>query len=526
MPTDCVSYQNSGFFSDLIVDYLNQKDGLKHLYNRFPTIDNFEAQFEEKLSNFDNAKRLVLVASIKNQYQNFDISEKTENNIALLSDQNTFTITTGHQLNLFTGPLYFLYKIVSVINLCNELQSKFPSKNFIPIYWMATEDHDFEEINYFNFNDKKIVWNSNQTGAVGRFSTDDLDQVLKVFETELGIGKNADYLKNLFINSYLEHENLAKATRFLANELFGTYGLVIVDGDDKDLKREFIPYINDELIKQSSNAKVQESIAILEGYKIQVNPREINLFFVENESRERIVFEDEKYKINNTSTIFTADEILAALQTSPEKFSPNVILRPLYQEVILPNLCYVGGGGEIAYWLELKAMFDYHQVAFPILLVRNSAVIVSKKQLEKAASLQLSWQDLFKKSQYLINDKIKEISQIPIDLEIQKTALRRQFTDLYELASQTDKSFLGAVKAQETKQIKGLENLEKRLLKAQKRKYSDHIETILKLKKELFPNDGLQERIANFSAFYSHDLIDNLILNLKPLQADFTIIKQ
>ena len=252
MPNDCVSYQESGFFSDLIIDYLNQKENLKPLYNRFPSLENFENQILEKSKNFDKNKRKTLVANLEQQYVGINKSELTLKNIKSLLDNNTFTITTGHQLNLFTGPIYFLYKIVTVINLCKDLKSKYPSNNFVPVYWMATEDHDFEEINFFNYNDKKIIWNSNQTGAVGRYSTSGLEQVFKVIETELGIGKDAEYLKKIFQKSYLENDNLANATRFLANELFGKYGLVIIDGDNKELKREFIPYIENELIDQQS----------------------------------------------------------------------------------------------------------------------------------------------------------------------------------------------------------------------------------------------------------------------------------
>ena len=115
MPNDCITYQNSGYFSKLIVDYLDQKSELKSLYNRFPTLENFRLQIEEKSKNFPIENREILANALLNQYQKFEISEATSTNIELLKKSNTYTITTGHQLNLFTGPLYFLYKIISVI---------------------------------------------------------------------------------------------------------------------------------------------------------------------------------------------------------------------------------------------------------------------------------------------------------------------------------------------------------------------------------------------------------------------------
>jgi len=524
---DCISYQKSGFFSKLIVDYLDENENLKSLYHRSPKIENFKLQIEEKKRNFPKENRAILVSSLENQYQKPETSEATRSNIQLLKDENTFTITTGHQLNLFTGPLYFLYKIVSVINLCKKLKKEYPENNFVPIYWMATEDHDFEEINHFNFKGKKISWKKDSSGPVGRLSTEGLESVFELFEKELGTGNNAAYLKNLFEKSYLEHTSLADATRYLANELFKEYGLVIIDGDRSDLKKIFAPYVKKELLEQTSFNQVNETNEVLKAYNIQVNPREINLFYIENNLRERILFENNEYKINNTELRFSEEALLSILENSPEKFSPNVILRPLYQEVILPNLCYIGGGGEIAYWLELQSNFEANKITFPILLLRNSVVLASQKQLDKVKNLHLNWNDLFTNQQELVNKKTTEYSNLSIDFSAQKEFLKQQFVALYEVASQTDKSFIGAVKAQEVKQIKGLENLEKRLLKAEKRIHIDTLERILQLQNELFPNQSLQERKSNFSEFYlaiGNELIAKLIEELDPLKNHFSII--
>ena len=252
MPNDCISYQKSGYFTKLIIDYLDEKPELKTLYNRFPKIENFKNQIDEKAKNYPIENRKVLVESLENQYKEFSITEVVADNIKLLKKHNTFTITTGHQLNLFTGPLYFLYKIIATINLCKELKQEYPEFNFVPIYWMATEDHDFQEINHFNFKNVKIKWNCDSKGPVGRLSTNGLEAVLQVFASELGIGQNATFLKELFENSYLKHDSLADATRFLANELFGNKGLLILDGDNQSLKKLFAPFIKKELLLQTS----------------------------------------------------------------------------------------------------------------------------------------------------------------------------------------------------------------------------------------------------------------------------------
>ena len=530
MPTDCISYQNSGYFSPLMNDYLNQKTEIASLYHHFPTLENFKKQIEEKKINFndnDVLKRQTLVSVLKNQYAELTVSAETLNNIELLNNPDTFTITTGHQLNLFSGPLYFLYKIISTINLTKELKAKYPNNNFVPVYWMATEDHDFEEINYFSFKGKKFRWNKESTGPVGRLSTEGLAEFLEIYALEIGSSTNANTIKKLFEDSYLKHDNLANATRYLANALFGSSGLVIIDADNQDLKRSFIPYIKDELLNQSSFKAVSETIEKMKDYFVQVNPREINLFYIEDNLRERIIFENGIYKVNHTKIEFTETEILALVESNPEKFSPNVIMRPLYQEVILPNLCYIGGGGEIAYWLELKSFFASAKVTFPILLLRNSVLLATEKQNKKADKLNLTWSDLFSKQASLVNRITQKLSDFPIDFTVQKEALKKQFEALLELANHTDKSFLGAVKAQEIKQTKGLETLEKRLLIAQKRKFHDELQRIIDLQNELFPNQSLQERQANFSEFYLENgerLIPQIMSQLKPLEQNFNII--
>ncbi|MCG8522787.1 MAG: bacillithiol biosynthesis cysteine-adding enzyme BshC, partial [Pseudomonadales bacterium] len=244
--------------------------------------------------------------------------------------------------------------------------------------------------------------------------------------------------------------------------------------------------------------------------------------------RERIILQKGKYHVLNTQLDFTPEEILKELEEYPERFSPNVVTRPLYQEVILPNLCYIGGGGELAYWLEFKSYFDELGVTFPMLMLRNSALLIKEKQSDKTEKMGLTVAHLFMKQHSLINKKIRDISNIDVDFSPQKKVLEEQFKQMYELANKTDKSFLGAVKAQEIKQKKGLDKLEKRLLRAQKRKLKDHVTRLTELQNELFPNQSLQERQLNFSEIYlemGEELIPMLLNTLDPFSQNFTIIK-
>jgi bacillithiol biosynthesis cysteine-adding enzyme BshC len=531
MPNDCIPFRDTNYFSSLICDYLDQKSKLQSFYNRFPKLEDFKNQIEEKQHSFSNEHRKVLVQALRKQYKGVVPSDLTSQNIESLDKSTTFTVVTGHQLNLFTGPLYFLYKIISTINLTKDLKERHPEYDIVPIYWMATEDHDFEEINYFNLFGKKIQWNRKDGGAVGVFDTEGLDKVFEIFSSEIGSGKNAEYLKSLFKETYLQHDNLAEATRYLANELFGEYGLVIIDGDDSELKRLFIPFVEKELVDQVAYTKVVPKAEKLEtqGYKVQVNPREINLFYLADGLRERIIEKEDGYFVNETDINWSKSELIKHLYEMPERFSPNVMMRPLYQEVILPNLCYIGGGGELAYWLELKDYFETADIPFPMLLLRNSVLVQTKKQAEKIEKLNVSDTELFLKQHELINRKVRRISNINIDFDPQRKHLKEQFEAMYKLAEQTDVTFNNAVKAQEIKQLKGLDVLEKRLLKAQRRKLSDHVKRLTTLQNELFPNQSLQERNKNFAEFYleyGSDLIPTLMKHLDPLKGEFLVLKK
>ncbi|MCO4821670.1 MAG: bacillithiol biosynthesis cysteine-adding enzyme BshC [Flavobacteriaceae bacterium] len=532
MPTDCIPFKNTNYFSELICDYLEENESLRPFYNRFPKIENFKDQIEDKQKNFSTATRKVLVNRLKHQYQKVDTSDITLENINLLEQPTTFTVTTGHQLNLFTGPLYFLYKIVSAINLAKTLKVEHPEYDFVPVYWMATEDHDFDEINYFNFKGRKVQWTREASGAVGELNTEGLEEVFEVFSSQLGMGTNADAMRELFTNAYLNHTNLADATLYLANTLFKSYGLIIVEANHRDLKQLFSETVKNELLNQTSFKAVSKTItkidALESNYKVQVNPREINLFYLKEGLRERIIYENETYSVVDTDITWSTKAMMDEVNTHPERFSPNVIMRPLYQEIILPNLCYIGGGGELAYWLQLKTYFETVNVTFPMLLLRNSVVIKTEKQSDKLEKLNLSMSDLFLKQDKLINTQTELLSDIKLDFSSQKEFLKQQFENLFELAKQTDKSFLGAVAAQEKKQTKGLKNLEKRLLKAQKRKLSEQLNRIKTLQNELFPGCSLQERNTNFSEFYlayGDQLIPQLVLNLQPLKGEFLILE-
>jgi bacillithiol biosynthesis cysteine-adding enzyme BshC len=485
------------------------------------------AHVQQQKRRFTVQQRLTLKEVLTAQYQH--ISNAPTNQFDSLLSSKTFTITTGHQLNLFTGPLYFLYKIIDVIKIANQWNALQDGNTYVPVYWMASEDHDFEEINHFSVNGQSINWSREQQGSVGRLSTEGLGQVLKVWKQHLGDRPHAEELQNLFAKSYVEHSNLADATRFLVHQLFGNYGLVIVDGDDPQLKQEFIPYIKreceEQLIQKGSETTVEKlNDALQTKIKVQVNPRNINLFYMGELSRKRIEKTATGYLVADTEILFSKQELIEEINSHPNRFSPNALFRPIYQELILPNLVTVVGGSELAYWLQLSEVFATFDLPMPMLKLRSSVLLISDKQKRKLNKLDVSVADLFLPTNELINHQVRKISNIDIDLGQFKAYLDQQFIPLYAIAKQTDSSFLGAVQAQEKKQKKGIDRLEKRLLKAQRKKLVDHVNRLTELQQQLFPMGDLQERRTNFAEFvlkFGDDFIPFLMKHIDPNEKDF-----
>lgn len=528
MISSAITYQQTGYFSKLIIDYLNEEEKLSSFYNLPVKMESFAQLIEQrKLMPID---RNVLVQSLQEQYQGVVISELTNTNILKLSSENTFTVTTGHQLNLFTGPLYFIYKIISAISLAKSLKNNYPEFDFVPVYWMATEDHDFEEINHFNVFGNKITLPKTHEGAVGKMKLTGVQGVLNQLKEILGNRPQTEELINLFVDFYTEQKTFADTTRAFVNHLFGKHGLVIIDGDDTNLKKQMVEEFKVELTHQRNVKIINESTAKLEvlGYKSQITPREINLFYLQENSRERIVFEDGLYRVLNTSISFSEADIITEIETHPGRFSPNVALRPMYQEKILPNLSYIGGGGELAYWFQLKEMFDSNKISFPILILRNSALIVdegSKKRLDKIG---VSVHQLFGDTDLFINQFLKEGAEVVLDLKNEENEIASIFNEMITKAEKIDATLKPMISAELQKTLKTIQNIEGRLIKAEKQKEEVTINQIKNIKEKLFPKGSLQERQDNLILLFllmGFDAIDQLVPQLNPLDQEFKIIE-
>ena len=523
-----IDYKDTGYFSRTLVDYIQQDGKLAPFYQYGPDIDGIKKAVEDRKSNSYN--RAVLVSELSKQYEALEISEKLKQNLSLLSKENTYTITTAHQPNIFTGPLYFVYKILHAIRLAESLQKELPAYNFVPVYYMGSEDADLDELGTININGKAYTWNTKQSGAVGRMKVDKaFIKLIDEIDAQVSVLPFGKELTTKFRKAYNEGKSIQSATLELVNDLFGEYGLIVLIPDNAALKKLFVPVIRKELEEQFSHKIVAETLAELEKhYKVQAGGREINMFYLINDKRERIEVEAGLYEVKNLGLKFTLEEILKELDAHPERFSPNVILRGTLQETILPNIAFIGGGGELAYWLELKKVFQAINVPYPVLIVRNSFLLVENEWSKLTEKTGLPVKELFYTEHELMNRIVALHSNNSVKLNGELGKLEEFYNDIMQMATKVDNTLHDHVAALKTRSLQKLQELEKKMLRAEKRKFDTELQRIKKIKSILFPKDSLQERVENITGLYSlfgKQLLDVLLEHSLSLEQKFTILE-
>ena len=472
--------------------------------------------------------RKELHCALHEQYATLPDADLSIQNIDLLQLNNTFTVTTAHQPSLFTGPLYFIYKAASCIHLANQLKDAFPSYHFIPTFVLGAEDHDFEEINHLHLYNKVIRWDKESGGSTGMMSTEGLQELIQQLALILPDTIHRQKIIADLTASFSPNKNFAEATQAFIHRIFGKYGLVVLQMNAPELKKLAIPIFRKEILQQPSFELVNQRIAQLKsiGFKPQAKPRELNLFYMTPNLRKRIVFENKLYRVLDTDISWTQAEILQELEQSPASFSPNVITRPLYQELILPNIAYVGGGGELAYWQERHTQFQAFGISYPVLIRRNSALFVTSYIQKQLAKIPLSPKDLFLDAKALMLQL--DTNNIDLAVKDELTQLETLYNSLAQKANAIDVTLGTSILAEKAKQEKTIKKIEAKLNKAYKQKNQNAILKIEKLKSKLFPNGGLQERYDNFLpiyADYGQEFIDFLVNNLNPLDKRFLVIE-
>ena len=523
-----IPFSSTHVFSTLINDYLEGKGNAMDFVQYAPNVEEGYRSAIEGRKKYP-INRILLFDVLTKQYSNLPQEKEVNDKLALLKKDTTFVVTTAHQPNLFTGPLYFFYKIIHAIQLAASLKATFPDYDFVPVYYMGSEDADLDEVGAFNLDQKKCQWVTKQTGAIGRMQVDDaLLGLLKQLESYWSILPQGHKALEILKNAYQKGNTISEATLSFVHAFFGSKGLLVLQPDDTALKAAFIPVMEKELLTSFSHETIQPTIAALsKDYHVQSEGRSINLFYLKDSIRARIEKQGEQFIVVDTDIQFTEKEIIAELHQYPERFSPNVILRGVYQETILPGVVFVGGGGELAYWMELKNLFQQLGVHYPLLQLRNSFLLIRQKQSDQWAAMQFEEQDLFKPILELEVAYVKKHATQALDLQDQINNLSTLYSTIKNEVLKVDPT-LGTHADNLAQQAKAkLLALEKKMVRAEKRKQSVDIQRIHRIKKELFPQDNLQEREEHFSRWVGQfDLswIDTIMEHSTGLESRFRII--
>jgi bacillithiol synthase len=492
-----IAPENSGAFSSLFLKYIKDDSILKPLY-QYEMSHEGVLQFAKE-QTYQDMDRAGLAAELLLQHKDsLYFSDAQKLNIEALKNKNTYTVTTGHQLCLFTGPLYFIYKIITIINLAEKLNKSQSDKKFVPVYWMATEDHDFDEVNHLHLHDRTIRWKREAHGAVGELDMQGIDEVIHHLKSALGQSDQAKKWIEIVTECYVDAKDFATATRNFVNYLFAEFGVIVLDANKAYFKHQFKAVLHQDIFEHQTISTYQHTLKYFEANKLeaQVLVRDINCFYLDKNLRARIEKQGDEFVVVDTKIKFSFAEMADIFENQIQKISPNVILRPLYQQVILPNAAYIGGPSENDYWLQLKAIFYHYQVAFPVLMPRQFALLIDMKASELLSTMHLDVQDVLLKEDALIKMYLLK-SEKAYSLEKDRQDFSTAYQSIIGSIKEVDVTLEASAKAELKRLENGLERLTKKANKAIKRKEDAAIKRLLKIKEQLMPSGSLQERHDN-----------------------------
>lgn len=525
-----VQFSKLPTFHKLFLDYIStDEEEFNKIKNFFYASyrDNEEIfkVIDSKSHNYNSSRyfdKHVLIDILKRQNVTFGASEKTAANIEQLADENTFAVVTGQQVGLYTGNFYTILKTITAIKLADDLKNRFPQYNFVPVFWLESDDHDIEEANHVNIINRQNEIlragyppppeDADETGAKKNLAP------VGSIKFNAEINRINEELKNSLIDTDFKEKIISKITSFyhegndyktsfaqLMSWIFNDYGVVFIDCSDVEVKKLLTPVFEKELNSSPRLCErvIQSSAELEKNYDLQVKPKVINLFFLHNGNRLLIEpRENERFALKNSKRRFEKEELMNLLFESPELFSPNVVLRPLCQDYLLPTVAYVGGPSEISYFAQLKGAYEHYDITMPVIYPRVSATILENKVNKFLKNFEVSFEELFN-HKVLISKVVDKLSEIKIEDEFSKISdeFNRLFYDLKKVTGEIDKTLVNSADGIKEKLISSLDTFKGKLVNAQAKKSETTTNQIDKVTNNIYPLGKLQERIINVLYF-------------------------
>ena len=515
IPYNELQSDESGF-SCLFIDYIDNYSRVKNYF-----IGNFR---DKKLwqSQIDSVSRREIDRSslsqiLLNQNRDYQCGIKTLANIDLLLNENTVAIVTGQQVGLFTGPLYTLYKTLTTLKLTEQLSKEYPDYNFVPIFWLEGEDHDIKEVSSFSFlnasnelqqlsylYDDKTT--GNNLGAVGNVNFDEsIGTLFSSLHQSLVTTEYSSKVFDLFENAYQKGMTFSRAFIHLFNVLLEDSGLIFFDPHNPDTKKILTPIFEQELnnVSHTCQLVITQSELLENQYHAQVKPRAVNLFLFHNGGRYAIEPHEHGFSLKGTRRIFSKEEMLALLNTDPNLFSPNVILRPICQDYLFPTLAYVAGPSEIAYFAQFKLLYEYFGIPEPIIYPRCSATIVEERIQKIINKYGLQSKDFFSDLDFLKGRITASVSDFKVEELFSNTfgTVSESLTSLKDGLESIDPTLVPAMENTLLRMQGALNGLKEKTISAQVHQNEISLRQLDKVALSLFPNSNLQEREMNIVYF-------------------------
>lgn len=501
---------------NLFLDYLYEFENVERFYKKnFRNQEQYEELFKT-LEKYDRPHRAQLVNTIRAQYENIKISKQTQSNIEALYSNKTIAVVTGQQLGILGGPLYTLYKTITAIKLSNYLKERYDNYQFVPVFWLEGDDHDFDEVRKISLLDTNnqlftLKYNDGLEEEINRGSIGQLklNQNIENFFNELSNNLRETEFKNSLIDflksSYQPNTTFLEAFRSLMINIFDEYGLIIFNPLDPSVKKLLTPIFSKEIInyRDHTGYLVERSAELEEFYHAQVKVKPINLFYIENNERLLLEPADNDYRLKGRRKKFTQEDLLAQLNYAPERFSPNVLLRPICQDYLFPTAFYIGGPSEISYFAQLSPLYEIYNINQPIIYPRASATITEKGVKTILEKYNLKCINFFISKDELITNIVTQNSSMDINLLFNESLsnIEKVILLLGENLSLIDKSLYELTLKTKQRIEENLQYLKNKAVELEKSKHEVTIRQLSKIHNILYPNNNLQEREINFSYF-------------------------
>lgn len=526
----------------LFLDYVKRyPDAMRFYPKHYSDLSSYESQLallDERLF-----VREDLVNILHRQNKAFQSPNTVHESIDKLLDAHTYAVVTGQQVGLFGGPLYTVYKAFTAVQLCGWLKDQFPDREFVPVFWLESEDHDFAEANNASFINsdnesftlayrQDIVEEGLNTGPVGSMRFD--DSIGELAHQLLGHCSPTDFsqdLRILLASTYTSGSTFTEAFTRYYNQFFGKHGLVFFDSNDAEVKRllrpaimqelETYPAAGEEVIKRSSELEVR--------YHAQLKPRAINLFMFHKQGRYAVEPSGRRFWLRGTRKHFEREELFELAETEPERFSPNVLLRPIFQDFLFPTVAYVAGPAEIAYFAQLEPVYRLFQIPMPVIFPRASITLVETKIQKLFDKYGLPYAAVFEDSKDLytrLADHGSEAESYEI-LQKLKSDLDAVASGIESWAPRLPANTQDAAATTATKLRNIFAIFENRVTKELQQRDSVMQSQISKLLTYLLPESNPQERKLNLATFinrYGENITDTIFKACVPFPAEHRVI--